>query len=94
MLPTALVSNTRKRRASDGMDEHRSQPAAKRMNAITISGELASRNPQVFPFLKLPAEVRNVVYDILAVDAKENPIGLHKAIQGDGDHHFKFSSWR
>ncbi|KAJ4299255.1 hypothetical protein N0V90_004499 [Kalmusia sp. IMI 367209] len=49
--------------------------------------------PKTFPFLSLPSELRNTVYDILAVDAKDNPVDVHKANTRDRGYHFARSSW-
>ena len=49
--------------------------------------------PEPFPFLSLPAELRNRVYELLAEDAKENPVDVHRANVHDRGYHFARSSW-
>ncbi|KAF2438151.1 hypothetical protein P171DRAFT_491440 [Karstenula rhodostoma CBS 690.94] len=60
------------RNAEDTSDDlaTRTKTAAK---GVSIQGRR-----DVFPFLDLPGELRNRIYDMLAEDAKENPVTIHK----------------
>ncbi|KAF1966569.1 hypothetical protein BU23DRAFT_662155 [Bimuria novae-zelandiae CBS 107.79] len=80
-----------KRKLATFVDDTSNLPA-KRIRP-TANGDAALRMYDIFPFLKLPVELRNRVYDILAQDAEENPVSIRKADEDDKGYHFPHSGW-
>ncbi|KAJ4349503.1 uncharacterized protein N0V89_008119 [Didymosphaeria variabile] len=70
--------STKRKGASDSKDA--SDSPAKRIRTVPEGGPV-QRKRDIFPFLDLPGELRNRIYDILAADANENPVGIRNRLR-------------